>query len=104
MPMKPFTIPCITADCPETAQYKIASHWTDGIISELKTYSICCDKCLAGEFAASIQRHKKCRTIAGETLAVPGVFDLARGKSSNDLNRRLDLEAELFRTLDGVSQ
>lgn len=103
MPMKPYTIRCISPGCAELAHYKIASHWTDGIISELKTYSICCDKCLGGEFASSMERHKKCRTIAGETLAVPAIFDLARGKSSSDLKRRLDLEANFLRSLNMVS-
>jgi hypothetical protein len=50
-----------------------------------------------------MERHKKCRTIAGETLAVPAVFDLARGKSSSELKRRLDLEANFLRSLNMVS-
>lgn len=92
MPMKPYQVRCSGDSCQKTARFKIASRWSDGILSELKTYAITCEDCLARQWQESLPRREKCRTIPGETLEPPGIFELAAGKVSQDLVRRVDLE------------
>jgi hypothetical protein len=58
----------------------------------LKTYALTCEKCLPAAFAQSFEKHKSCRTIQGEVLELPMIFELHIGRHSNQLARRSDLE------------
>ncbi|MCY2942866.1 MAG: hypothetical protein NTV50_14525 [Planctomycetota bacterium] len=75
------------------ANFKIASRWSDGGVEELKTYALTCEKCLPAVFDQSFKKHKSCRTILGEVLESPMIFELHTGRHSNQLVRRTDLEA-----------
>ena len=65
-------------------------------MEELKTYALTCEKCLPAAFAQSFKKHKSCRTIPGEVLESPMIFELQTGRHSNQLARRIDLEASFI--------
>lgn len=90
--MKPYKVLCLQPACKNLANFKIASRWSDGGVEELKTYALACEKCLAAAFSQSFVKHKNCRTIPGEVLESPMIFELLTGKHSNQLVRRTDLE------------
>ena len=92
MPMPSYPVRCFTPGCEELAAYKIAARWSDGVTEELKTYALTCADCLAGSFARSRAKQAACRLAPGETLDVPGAYELARGKHDLELVRRTDLE------------
>ena len=79
--------PVLCYSCGAAAAFKIAAAWSDGLTSELKTYSLCCEKCLEQCFAEAKRRQKECPLELGETLDTPHIFE--RGEK---LVRRLDLE------------
>lgn len=93
MPMKPYEVFCLQPSCKNLANFKIASRWSDGGVEELKTYALACEKCLASAFFQSLVKHKSCRTIPGEVLESPMIFELRTGSHSKQLARRTDLEA-----------
>ena len=95
MPMSPYPVLCYTPGCPEPAVYKIAARWSDGVTQELKTYALTCAGCLAEWFARSRAKQAACRLAAGETLDVPGIYELVRGQRDQKLLRREDLEKQL---------
>jgi len=95
MPMPPFVVQCHSSGCPAPAEYKIAARWSDGITTELKTYSLCCRACLAMCYRSAIERSERCRLAAGESLESPGVFEYSRERSDRTLRRLPELEAEL---------
>lgn len=93
MPMKPYKVLCLQSECKNFANFKIASRWSDGGVEELKTYALTCEKCLSAAFTQSFEKYKSCRTISGEVLESPMIFELHTGRHSNQLVRRTDLEA-----------
>jgi hypothetical protein len=95
MPMPPYPVLCYTKGCGKLAHYKIAARWSDGVTSELKTYALSCPECLAQWFRSSKSKQAACRRAPRETLEVPGIYDLERGKRDRTLHRRTDLEAQL---------
>jgi hypothetical protein len=92
MAMPPYPIHCIMPGCSQTARFKIASHWSDGITSELKTYYLCCSQCLPACYALAQRKFLACRLAPTETLGQPMVFLLQRGLRDQELERRPDLE------------
>ena len=70
------------------ARFKIAARWSDGVTSELKTYSLCCEKCLAKNFADAKTRQATCPLALDEKLEPPSIFERVP-----KLQRREDLEA-----------
>jgi len=93
--MPPYQLYCYTKDCKHPAQYKIAARWSDGVVSELKTYGLCCEECLAKWFQRGRQRFEACKLIPGETLEPPGIFLLQRGQRDQTLQRQTELEERL---------
>lgn len=96
MPLENYFIRCYTPGCTREAIFKIASHWSDGVTSELKTYSLCCETCLADQFRVSLEKQAKCRTAPGETLEPPHVYRLRHGQRDRQLERQIDLEQKLL--------
>ena len=90
MPMPPYPINCYTVNCNALAQFKVAARWSDGITHELKTYALCCQKCLAAHYRAALAKRERCRLAAGETLEKPAIFEMTAGK----LQQRTDLEQD----------
>jgi hypothetical protein len=86
---------CYRPGCGEPAVYKIAARWSDGVTEELKTYALSCEKCLGGQYAASKVKQAACRRAAGETLDVPGIYELVRGERDSKLVRCHNIEEQL---------
>jgi hypothetical protein len=95
MPLQNYPIRCYTPGCLLEAEYKVASRWSDGITSELKTYSLCCAECLPERFRISLQKQAACHTTPGETLEPPGVYRLTHGQRDRQLQRLSQLETKL---------
>jgi hypothetical protein len=95
MPLRNYPIRCYTPSCPREAVFKVASRWSDGVTSELKTYSLCCAECLPERFRASVQKQAACRTAPGEILEPPGIYLLTRGQRDQQLQRVVELEEKL---------
>lgn len=92
MTMPPYQIFCYTKGCKHSAQYKIAARWSDGVVSELKTYGLCCEECLSKWLLRGRKSHDACRLIPGETLETPGIYLLQRGQRDQVLQRLTELE------------
>ena len=93
--LPPYSVLCHTNNCFNEAVYKIAARWSDGVTSELKTYSLCCRNCLANEYRASKERQARCRLGPGESVEAPGIYQLHRGSRDARLQRLAELEAQL---------
>lgn len=93
--MPPYAVLCYARGCGQPAVYKIAARWSDGVTSELKTYSLCCTSCLAEAYGQARAKQATCRKAPGETLEPPGVYDLQRGRRDAQLARREDIEQQL---------
>jgi len=93
--MPPYPLHCYQPGCSQPAVYKIASRWSDGVTSELKTYALSCDRCVADWFRKSLQKQSSCRTVAGETLEPPGIFRISHGQRDRQLERLADLEVQI---------
>jgi hypothetical protein len=89
---KPYPVLCYAPGCGRPARFKIAARWSDGVIHELKTYSLACDGCLAALLASARVKQAACRLTEGETLGAPVVYELTRGARDRELVRREDLE------------
>lgn len=94
MPMPPYPLVCYRKGCGQSAVFKIAAYWSDGVTGELKTYFLACADCLATLYQQSCIKQAACRVTAGETLERPRIFELERGKRDRELKRRLDLEEQ----------
>lgn len=90
MPFYP--VLCYRRGCGQEAQFKIAALWSDGLTTELKTYFLCCPDCLKTLYPQALERHKRCRLSQGESLEMPGIYQLQRGARDRTLLRRWDLE------------
>jgi hypothetical protein len=97
MPMLPYPLVCYWPGCGRAALYKIAGRWSDGLTEELKTWSLCCESCLAELYLRAKRKQAACLLAPGESLDVPGIYELARGRRDNQLVRRFDLEEQLSR-------
>jgi len=91
-----YLVLCYEPNCGREALYKIAARWSDGIIQELKTYSLCCERCLEKQFASSWQRFPRTQMLEQETLEPPGIYRLSEGWRDRQLLRLKDLEEKLL--------
>jgi hypothetical protein len=94
MPMPPYQVWCSSHDCKNSAEYKIAARWSDGVVGELKTYGLCCAEHLRDWFRIAREKQKACRLAPGETLEPPGIYHLRRGQRDQALERLTDLEQQ----------
>lgn len=94
MPMPPYQVLCSTPDCKNPAGYKIAARWSDGVVAELKTYSLCCEEHLGDWFRLARDKQKANHLTHGETLEPPGIYHLRRGKRDQALERLTELEQQ----------
>lgn len=96
MPMPPYPIYCDQKGCGKPAEYKIASRWSDGATTELKTYGLSCRDCLPAIFRQSRVKNSVCRRAPGETLGTPEIYALQRGVRDLEIIRRTELEQQLI--------
>jgi hypothetical protein len=97
MPMPPYPIVCYRKDCGRPAVYKIAARWSDSVTSELKTYALSCEECLADWYRRSLEKQAACRLARNETLERPGIYRMERGQRDRQLTRLPELEEKLAR-------
>lgn len=90
-----YPVLCSHPGCGRPAVYKIAARWSDGLTAELKTYALVCADCLGEAFRHSRQKQAACRLAAGETLEIPGIYQLAAGRRDHQLVRMPELEERL---------
>jgi hypothetical protein len=95
MAMPPYPIYCYTKNCKNLAEYKIAARWSDGIVSELKTYGLCCNDCLPAWFQQSREKQTRGHAAPGETLEPVGIYRLQHGQRDRQLHRLTDMEERL---------
>jgi hypothetical protein len=95
MSMPPYPVLCYGPGCTRPAELKIAARWNDGVTHELKTYSLACTQCLPQLYAQARSKQARCRLAPGETLEIPGIYELQRGQRDRMLKRRSDLERQL---------
>jgi hypothetical protein len=96
MPMPPYQVFCYTPGCKHPAIYKIAARWSDGVVSELKTYGLCCEECLPTWLRRGRERQKACRQTPGETLETTGVYLLQHGQRDQALQRQTEIEEHIL--------
>jgi hypothetical protein len=93
--MRPYFIRCYQPGCPNEAVYKLAARWSDGLTSELKTYGLVCESCLADWYARSLAKQAACRRAPNESLDTPGIYRLQPNRRDAQLDRLPDLEQRL---------
>ena len=96
MAMPPYPIYCYTKGCKNLATHKIAARWSDGVVSELKTYGLCCNDCLPAWFRRSRVKQQTSHLLPGETLEPSGIYQLQHGARDQQLERLTALEQELL--------
>lgn len=97
MPMPSYPIYCYAPLCKNLATHKIASLWSDGLVRELKTYSLCCETCLTDQYRLSCIKQKACRLTQSESLETPGIYWMQRGQRDQKLQRLPDLELDMLK-------
>jgi hypothetical protein len=100
--MPPYAVLCTFAGCRQPAKYKIAALWSDGVTQELKTYELCCDRCLPNAFALSRKKQTECHLAKHETLDAPGIYTLERGRRDAQIHRLQDLENQILQAPDSL--
>ena len=95
MPMPPYPLYCYSRGCKHLAAYKIAARWSDGVVSELKTYGLCCEEHLKDWLGRARDKQKACHLTQGESLEAPGVDRLERGARDQTLERLTEREQQL---------
>ncbi len=89
-----YTVVCGAEGCGQPAQYKIASHWSDGATGELKTYGLACETHVESLYRRAQEKRARCRLAEGEVLSPPGVFRLEPGRRDRELQRAAELESK----------
>ena len=87
-----YPVLCYGNGCAQPARYKIAASWSHGASSELKTYGLSCEGCLAELYLGSIERQKKASMLPGELGERPGIYCLVGQWSDRELLRDIDRE------------
>lgn len=78
---------CSAPGCALPATLKIASVWSDGRFSELKTYGLACAEHARELLDAAHRKQAATRLAEGETLDPPGLFRLEPGRRDAELER-----------------
>ena len=95
MPMPPYPIYCYTKGCKNQAAYKIAARWSDGKVSELKTYGLVCADCLPDWYRKTLQKQQDSHLAPHEELDRAGIYQLERGSRDQKLKRLDELERSM---------
>jgi hypothetical protein len=90
--MSTIHVRCSMASCLEAATYKIASHWSGGSFSELKTYGFACADHLGPVFRAAEERQQAYQPSPGETIEEIAIYRFEQGKRDRQLQRLWGLE------------
>jgi hypothetical protein len=85
-------VTCSHESCPQQAAYKIAARWTDGRLTELKTYGFACFEHLGAVFKDSLERQQQHTPAPGETIEEMAIYRYEPGKRDRFLQRLWGLE------------
>jgi len=85
-------VACSHAECREPAAYKIAARWTDGRLTELKTYGFACSEHIGVVFRESEQRRREYHPSPGESMEELAIYRHEAGKRDRFLQRLWGLE------------
>ncbi len=91
------TVTCSHPGCDQPAAYKIASSWSDGVFSELKSYGHACKEHLGVVFREAELRWRRSTPAEGETVEEVSIYRYEQGKRDRLLQRLWGLE-ENYRT------
>ena len=83
---------CTVPGCGETAIYKVASPWSDGIFNELKSFGFACADHLGPVFRAAEDRKKAYSPSPGEVVGDIGIYKFDQGRRDKQLQRLSGLE------------
>jgi hypothetical protein len=86
------TVRCSLAGCHAPAAYKIAATWSDGALSELKSYGFACADHLGPVFRDAEKRHLEYHPVTGESVEEIGIYKYEQGKRDRQLHRLWGLE------------
>lgn len=95
--MSSTVVRCSLPGCQNAAVYKIASHWSGGSFSELKSYGFACADHLGAVFRDAETRHQAYQPSPGETIEEIAIYRFEHGKRDRQLQRLWGLE-ENYRT------
>ena len=90
--MRMTVVCCSLRDCREPASYKIAAQWSNGQVSELKTYGFACSDHLGPVFREAEDRREEYPPVANETLEEIAIYKYEQGKRDRQLLRLWGLE------------
>jgi hypothetical protein len=85
-------VPCSHPGCSQPAVYKIAARWSEGRLSELKTYGFACSDHLGPVFRDAEQRCRDYAPAPGETTEEIAIYRFEIGKRDRQLHRLWGLE------------
>jgi len=85
-------VACSHPECREPAAYKIAARWTDGRLTELKTYGFACSEHIGLVFRESEQRRREYQPSPGESIEELAIYRHEAGKRDRFLQRLWGLE------------
>lgn len=74
--MRPLRYQVRCQRCGLPARLKVASRWTDGHTSELKTYALVCEACVEPALADARKRREACVTDHNETIDPPEIIEI----------------------------
>jgi hypothetical protein len=94
--MTNYPVYCYGEGCTNLAEFKIAARWSHGASSELKTYALACNRCLAKLFWESRRRQKLARMLPGELGEEPGIYLPVGGWGDREMVRAVEREADLI--------
>ncbi len=83
---------CSVAGCEETAAYKIAAPWSDGVFTELKSFGFACADHLGSCFRGAEDRKRHYEPTPGEAVGEIGIYKFEQGKRDKQLQRLSGLE------------
>ena len=92
-----YVVHCSHASCDERAAYKIASHWSSGTFSELRTFGFSCSEHLGEVFQDAEDRRLDYTPCPGEVVEEIAIYRFEPGKRDRQLQRLWGLE-ENYRT------
>jgi len=90
--MAKLVVRCSHEHCREQAAYKVAARWSDGRVSELKTYGFSCSDHLEAVFRASERRRLDYTLAPGESIEEIAIYRYEPGKRDRQLQRLWGLE------------
>jgi hypothetical protein len=83
---------CSHPYCSEPATYKVATRWSDGTFTELKTFGFSCSEHLGQVFQDAEERRLDYTLCPGEIIEEMAIYRFESGKRDRQLQRLWGLE------------